>query len=189
MHEFTICITYLLYKPRRNVMKCLNQIMQFRQTVTTIFSMPSSQRSSAGHHPSEALPKDLVEVLAVLKQHSFTQENLEMMWVSCIIALHCMTREDSIWYHGLRHSQYHWIWRPGHGVQEIAPNSALSLSPSLTVFGFALGEETHQHIDRKSDPGQGLKKPSHVQVLIYADFWAYWNSSTVSQLATNLWTR
>lgn len=95
MHEFTICITYLLHKPRRNVMKCLNQIMQFRQTVTTIFSMPSSQRSSAGHHPSEALPKDLVEVLAVLKQHSFTQENLEMIWVSCIIALHCMTREDS----------------------------------------------------------------------------------------------
>jgi len=27
---------------------------------------PSSQRSSAGHHPSEALPKDLVEVLVAI---------------------------------------------------------------------------------------------------------------------------
>lgn len=94
------------------------------------------------------------------------------------ITLHDSDKRDSTWYHWLLHSGYYWTYC-----------TALSLSPSLTVFGFALGEETHQHIDRKSDPGQGLKKPSHVQVLIYADFWAYWNSSTVSQLATNLWTR
>lgn len=129
------------------------------------------------------------------------------MWVSQIIALHCMTREtqydiiDSIIRNIIGYIDndiiefccYHVATQitaclHGQGVWEIAPNTALSLSPSLTVFGFALGEETHRHIDRKSDRGQGLKKPSHVQVLIYADFWAYWNSSTVSQLATNLWT-
>ena len=80
--------------------------MQLHQTLfRTIFSTkaspcddktgPSSQRSSAGHHPSEALPKDLVEVLLpVLKQHSFTQEDWE--WCECLISLHYIAWQERL---------------------------------------------------------------------------------------------